>query len=346
MNSLIIVDNDGLYIENEKTQKNDKKLGKLTKKVVKKMNIVLKNEIIISDKITKIPRFFLYFDPILSYREFKLAEIDENRFEKCKPINKSSEYFLLNYENREKIVEFFDFFQKNRENKENSENKVEKKKIILKIINAFKNFLKTLNILHEQNIVHMNITYRTIFFEKDESPILTDFSKSFVLNEETLDEINFSEYNPKNINLPIEAHLLCFMNEKEYTSLSAINIETVLSDYNRAISLSPFGEYINSTSIFSQTSLINKPKREIKKKLLSTAHTWNNYSLSINFLYVLSSLYNSEAGSDIFLKNFVNLLLNNISVDYSMREDLDKTQQLFDELLYSISKEDWCNIII
>jgi hypothetical protein len=343
MNSLIIVDNDGLYIENEKIKK---KHGKLKKNVVKKMNIVLKNEIMISDKITKIPRFFLYFDPILSYREFKLAEIDENRFEKCKPINKSSEYFLLNYENREKIVDFFDFFQINRENKENSEKITEKKKIILKIINAFKNFLKTLNILHEQNIVHMNITYRTIFFEKDESPILTDFSKSFVLNEETLDETNFSEYNPKNINLPIEAHLLCFMNEKEYTSLSAINIETVLNDYNRAISLSPFGKYINSTGTFSQTSLINKHRKEIKKKILSTAHTWNNYSLSINFLYVLSSLYNAKIESNIFVKNFVKLLLNNISVDYSLREDLDKTQQLFDELLYSISKEEWHNIDI
>ena len=342
MKSLINIENDGLFIE---TQKETPKKGKKMKNIVKRSNVLSKNEIRISRIIKKISRFFLYFEPILGSRDFRLAEIDDERFEKCKIMNESTEYFLFQYENREKSCDFFRFFSNN----------ASKKIKIIKMINSFKNLLNITRVLDERKVVHMNLVPKNIFFTRDESPYLTNFDQSFILEKDELERksneevhnYNFSEYNPYKIHLPLEVHLLCFMNDRKYESLSAANIETVVNDWFDGVSLSPFGKYIpeefKAAAIFSRRSLINKPKNIIMDDILSFAWTWNNYSLNIIYLYLLSSLDRKEY-SHRFIDSFVCILLLNISGDCSTRETTEKTMQLFDDLIYSISQEEWSKL--
>jgi hypothetical protein len=342
MKSLINIENDGLFIE---TQKETPKKDKSMKNIVKSSNILSKNEIRISKIVKKIPRFFLYFEPISGSRDFKLAEIDDERFEKCKIMNESTEYFLFQYENREKSCDFFRFFSNN----------ASKKIKIIKMINSFKNLLNITKLLDEKKIVHMNIVPKNIFFTKDECPYLTNFDQSFILEKDELErksneevhKYNFSEYNPYKIHLPLEAHLLCYMNDRKCDSLSAANIETVVNDWVGGVSLSPFGKYISeefkAAAIFSRNSLINKPKNVIMNELLSFAGTWNNYSINIIYLYLLSSLDEQEY-SHKFIDSFVCILLLNISGDCSKRETVGKTLEVFDDLIYSISQEEWSKL--
>lgn len=339
MTNVINCINDGLFTENKIEPR---KREKGVTNIVKRSNFISKNEISISRILTKIPRFFLYFEPIRGYRDFKLAEIDDERFEKCTMLNDSSEYFLFQYENREKECDFREFFSIN----------VTKKHKILKIIASFKNLLNIIKILDERKIVHMNIVPKNILFKDDESPRLINFGQSFILEKdqverksnEEIHKIVFSEYNPEKIHLPLDVHLLCFMNERKYESLSIANIETVVNDWYGGVSLSPLGKYISdefkAAAIFSRRSLINKPKNIIKSEILSSADTWNNYSLNIIYLYLLSSL-NEEIYTHKFAVAFSQLLLLNISGDCSKRETPGKTQQLFDELIHSISQEEW-----
>ena len=223
------------------------------------------------------------------------------------------------------------------------------------MINSFKNLLNITRVLDERKVVHMNLVPKNIFFTRDESPYLTNFDQSFILEKDELERksneevhnYNFSEYNPYKIHLPLEVHLLCFMNDRKYESLSAANIETVVNDWFDGVSLSPFGKYIpeefKAAAIFSRRSLINKPKNIIMDDILSFAWTWNNYSLNIIYLYLLSSLDRKEY-SHRFIDSFVCILLLNISGDCSTRETTEKTMQLFDDLIYSISQEEWSKL--
>ena len=100
---IVTCKNNKLYFENENQNQNKKypkdletKTTKTKTNSVKRSNILSKNEIEISEIIRQIPLFFLNFGPILNYREFKLAEIDDEKFERCKMLN--NEYFLFQYE--------------------------------------------------------------------------------------------------------------------------------------------------------------------------------------------------------------------------------------------------------
>ena len=88
---IITCKNDKLYFENQKSQ-NDLETKNNTNSV-KRDTILSKNEIQISEIIRQIPYFFLNFGPVLNYRDFKLAEIDDEKFERCKML--TNEYFLF-----------------------------------------------------------------------------------------------------------------------------------------------------------------------------------------------------------------------------------------------------------
>jgi hypothetical protein len=339
---IVTCKNDKLYFENQKD------LEPKTKKTnsVKRSNILSKNEIQISEIIRQIPLFFLNFGPILNYRDFKLAEIDDEKFERCRMLN--NEYFLFQYENREKMQDFGSFFLKSA----TTPTTTTKKQKIIKIIHSFKNLLQLIKKMNEKNLVNTNLVPTNILFKHDETPYLINFDQCITLskeqderkNIEDLETVLFFEYNPRKIHLPIEVHLLCFINAKNLESLSAGNIETVVNDLLNTASLSPFGKYITdefkAAAIFSQRGLINKPKNWIKREILSFSCTWNNYSLSIAFLHLLSSL-DEESRNHKFLNGFIHILLQNISGDSAKREAPDKTLEIFDDLVYSISQNEW-----
>jgi hypothetical protein len=134
------------------------------------------------------------------------------------------------------------------------------------------------------------------------------------------------------------------MNSKNLVSLSAANIETVVNDWVTSVSLSPLGKYITeelkAATAFSRRGLINKPKYLIKQQILSFAETWNNYSLSMIFLYLLSSL-DPEIKNHKFVTGFISILLQNISGLQTKRENETKTLEKFDDFIYSITQEEW-----
>lgn len=345
---VITCENDELYFENQKQSKKLGKTGKNRKNTVKRSNLLSRNEIQISKVIHNIPRFFLNFGPIINYRDFKLAEIDDERFERCQVLE--NEYFLFQYESREKMVDFWSFFDKSST----------KKRKILRIIQSFKNLLQIMNKMSERKLIHMNLVPSNILFKEDETPYLMNFDQTLLFQKEEeerksneeIENLFFSEYNPRKIHLPIEVHLLCYMNSKSLVSLSAANIETVVNDWIvgvGGVSLSPLGKHITEelkdpAAVFSRRGLINKPKYWIKQQVLSSASTWNNYSLSMIFLVLLSSL-DDELKSCTFANGFISILLNNISGVVAKRETTEKIMEVFDDLIYSISHEEWNKIV-
>jgi hypothetical protein len=341
-----ITHNNDLFFENKK---NTIKKTKQLKNVVKKSDALSNNEIKIKNELTKIPYFFLYFDTLLSNKIVKIAEIDDEKFEKCEIRNNTIDYYLFQYENREKLEKFANFIKELVDFKDDNKSP-NKKKYVLKMIHSFKNLLKMTNMLNDSNIIHLNIVPQTILIKEDESLFLTNFAQGFILNKEdlerndVLENLHFSSYDPRRIHLPLEVHLFCFMKENKYESISSFNIETVINEWFRAISLSPLKKYITEdykeSALFSLRFLINKSKNVIKHSILCFAPTWNNYSTSIIFLYILSSL-DERLYCYKFIDGFSKILLKNISANPMKRENELTTDKLFDEMLYSITQKEW-----
>jgi len=300
----------------------NKKRASYTKKVLKNNDLINNNEIKMSDSIKKIKNYELYFKPIKNFKLMSLFELQD--------ISKDL-YFLNEYEylDNEKYIFFNDYFNK----------PVLSKKYILNIITSYKYLLNSILILDENRITNLDLYPKNIIFVDEKKSIITNFGRSFINSSEKIENIDFllKEYNASNIYIPLEAQLICYMNEMKIQSLSYENIELVINEFNRNMSLSSISYILNEDKYLS---LINKPRNFIISSLLMTSNTWNNYGLSILYLQILSILmkdYSKDNKEFInFIKGFYNILLLGLE-----RVKIDNIIELFDKMILSINEKEW-----
>ena len=99
------------------------------------------------------------------------------------------------------------------------------------------------------------------------------------------------------------------------------------------------------SSILYFKKYINQNYDYILNDILKYVHTWDNYSLSILFLRILISTHKTIKIQNKFIILFMKLLVNNIHLNPSMRLTIDKTNELFDNLLDSIEHKDYLEIV-
>jgi hypothetical protein len=196
---------------------------------LKEYNFLIKNEIDISQIIIRIPNYSRFFNPILRNYFVNIAEIDDKCIENLEENNKK---YILIKKKYQKFSTFFDnFYSISRENP---------KKYLLNLINTYKYSLKMIKQLENAKLINLNFHPSTMIF-KDDLIVLSNFEGVFYfpsINEERKSNL-FSKYNKKNIFLPIEAHVICYLLEKNLESISFGNIEEICADYyGRLCSLS------------------------------------------------------------------------------------------------------------
>jgi ribonuclease HI len=155
-------------------------------------------------------------------------------FEENLEENNKKKYILIKkkFQKTQKISTFFDYFYSiSRENP---------KKYLLNLINTYKQSLKMIKELENVKLINLNFHPSTLIF-KDELIVLSNFERVYYfpsMNEERKSNL-FSKYNKKDIFLPIEAHVICYLLEKNLESVSFGNIEEICADYyGRLCSLS------------------------------------------------------------------------------------------------------------
>lgn len=296
------------------------------------------NEIDISHRILKIPNYSQHFNPILKNSQVNLAEIDEELFERCEEINNNQNHngnLIVKQLNIEDNPTFFDiFYSKQRE---------PTKKRLLNIINTYNHLLKTIKILNTNQLINLDF-HPSILVFRDNLPILSKLTNIFhlpTINQERKSNL-FSNYQRKNVFLPPEAHLICYLNETDATSVSIANIEDICEDsVYRAASLNcfskPFLEQYKESSRFSLHSFVNKSKDTIINDILKHSITWNNYGISILFLVLLRDIFGKGCESP-FISNFSQLLKQNIDPEPSNRLSIEKNISLFNDILYNTDK--------
>jgi len=300
-------------------------------KLIKKVALFEKceNEIKISEKIKKIPYFFLYFSPVKTCVFLKISEIDEYFLESSE-ILENKDYVIISKE-----PPFYSTFRVFFENLINPKEKIRF------LLDSYVYLLKTIDILNSNGIIYFDLNSEKVGFTQKKQPILHDFSQSFCLNDSfhVLERI-LSKYKLQLFTLPLETHILTFVNEKlrENERISQTNIEEICREFivkNKA--LREFSEdfiksYFNVCVLQGLAfSIVNEAREKIFKKLLKYTKTWDSYSLSALFLPIIRQIQVTEQFKPFF-QGFAQLLLLNMSPDPEKRLTPKKTIEKIDDL--------------
>jgi len=366
----------GPYLQEPiKTNKNAAKPCKKYTNSIVKTSFFSLNEIQISQRILQIPNYSRHFSPILKNSFVSLAEIDDENFERSEKIGDENSHILITrlnipgsqsfyevfYANRKKSTESDENVikikitdKKNKSDKTDKINTIKERKEFLKLINSYKHLLESINLLNNVNVVNINFHPTTLVF-RDNLPVIVSFDECFhfpTMNEERKSYL-FSDYQPKNVFLPLEAHVICFLIDNKLDTLSFSSIEEICEDFRRRIaSLSCFSkaflDQYKETAHFSLQSLTNKPKHEIIHEMLQKCSTWNNYGISILFLVLLRDIFKSSSGfpQNSFFSRFSQILTLGIHPIPEKRPTSLQNISLFNDILYNTDKQDFLQLLI
>lgn len=294
---------------------------------IKKYDFFCLNNIRICEKIKNVPYFYLRFDPFSSYNFIKIGELNGKNIEKCNVVN-TNKYVLFTYKKNNNAI-FNEFML----------NLPTAKLFVFHIIDSFSYLLENLLILNKNNICFFNINTQNIVFNKSYKPILTNFTESIQINKADISYIKNIIIKTENyIFKPLEIHVLFYLINNDQQTLSYSSIETICEkfiDNNSILSLFSLQyreKYLqNCKNVLKK--YINNYKNYIINDIMKYANTWDNYSLSMLYLFFIIHFNNVFCLRDCFLKKFVVLLNKNINPDPLKRESLQKTQDLFHDLM-------------
>lgn len=247
-----------LYLRAQHTESKKHPTESIRKQPKRIIKPYKESEIAISQKIQEIPFFFHYFSPI----------------QKWQHINGTRNHILVqeDYE----FTSFADFFA-NTDEKYRKNRKLGDYFLVSVILSSYSHLLKALDLLNKSGIIYGDV--RKIGLNRQNQPILFDFEKSWrvfntplELEEEATDILPY---------LPIEAHLLHFLQTTQNMSLSLDNISLVCEKYS---SIVPFSK---SPDVYLFTPLINKPMEILIQELTRTSDRWDLFGLSILYLQIV-----------------------------------------------------------
>jgi hypothetical protein len=326
-----------VYYHFKEATYNDAHKTKSTYKVVRYTPFV-SNELTISQTIAKIPNYSTFF-------HIYLEMVDDRTMLGNKP----NEIML-------KIADAQLIYLKNYLKALSSP-----KLYICTIINFYKTYLKSIQLLVDRQIVHNCIQFDALMVNlPNATPIITDFSVSLnILKIISLDYIRpfFIQYDPEYITWPIELHILSFLLTNKLPSLSLTNIQNIIRDTSRSNTvLQTFGTAIVSTyeteALEYFGKYVNKSVNYIVSDIFYYYDTWDNYALSIVFLRILIGVHKSiSTGTSTSKQNkfiilFMKLLVGNIHFNPLKRLSICNTTNKIEEIMDTIDVNEWSNLVV
>ena len=291
------------------------------------------NAIYITEKLKKMPFFSLRYHLYLDYSLINIAELGEKTIEKYNIITNENndKYVLMTYKKNTDID--FDIFILNLPTP---------KLFIFHIIDSFLYLLKSVLILNRNKICFLNVSTKTIAFDKSYKPVLSDFSLSIRMNNIHIDEAyleNIIQHTKNYTFKPLEIHVLFHLINNQEETLSYSTIETICDYFvknNCIIDLfsQTYRENYYKLCVDTLKQYINKHKKEIITNILRFWYTWDNYSLNTLYLFFIGNFNKIFSLHDGFLGKFIILLTKNIHPDPSKRESLENTKKEFEKLFH------------
>ena len=277
----------------------------------------LSNELSIYTLLQDIKNFYIFE----TAEKITYNELDENSPSELSIEIDESNYYLLRYP----IRNFNSLFVILKT--------LEKAPLIQFVMNSYEKLLYSINILIDKNIIHNNISYETICVDEDMETFLINFGLSINLNIYTIDYIKqfLLVYNPNYSYWSMEFHILSYMLTNKIECISKIKLDIIIEDVisYMSLDLSNKKKYI-SESIHFYSKYVNKPISYIVQDILIYKNTWDNFTLSILFLDILSEFDTANT----FIVNFKQILKLNTHPIPKIRLTIQNTIESFTKLCY------------
>ena len=296
------------------------------------------NEIKISNKIQKIPYYSNNYEIIINYQLIKIGEMNEFVFENGQNNENHEKYLLMEYNSKKetKTLDFNVFLF----------NLPSPNLLIFHVLDSYSYLLDSLIKINKKGVCFFDLCPENIVFMQNFKPLLKNFQFSLVtnnsLNIEYITKIikKMDNYTYK----PLEIHLLFYLIANDEISISYSLIETICQNYLDNMTILCFfsQNYKESFKKGCEDFLkkyINHTKNEIISDILLYHDKWDNFSLSIMYLYIFGHISRSFSLKDTFINKLLILLSKNIHPNPLKRESLINMKKTYDLLITSIL--DW-----
>jgi serine/threonine protein kinase len=301
-------------IEKKTSQTKDQYSEQFVTKIQKKKS-VSDNETKIGKKIMKITHYEDYFAPVLKTEKVNIASIDEEEIEKCtflKEDKKTGE--LVSYESNEILYvgkySLADYLTQ-----------VSPTQFIEIFVTDHIILLEGLQKLIDAGIVHFDLRENNIMVkDADARPIIIDFGLSIdttgPVDPKTAFYVYYNEYAPWCIEIVIESYISNELDdEKRKQNATIAEITKLLDDYldkNMGIKQLLLPEErtaLRKTFVDFFNTYDNKSWQVIYDELLKYRNSWDNYGLTIIYLFLFENLDLSKYEAEFsFLREYKQLL--------------------------------------
>ena len=298
---------------------------------VQLLNFNSDNEMKIGTIIRKHAWHDLFFLPVISSCNINIRKSESKDLSECEILkDRKQKYVAMDIKYLEN-TSLPDIFKNNMP-----------KDIILTFIESYKYLLMALEKLSSVNVVHYDLKLENIMFLKNTlDPRIIDFGISIPIDE--LNKINIKKYfyiySPDYYVWCIDINIINYLLHETTGVLTDGDAESISYLYvasNRPLQMYS-QEYIQQfldECIIQTKKYVGRPRDEVIDELIGYSNTWDNYSLSIIYLGVISNLFKKTKPNSKFILNMTNLLLENISPDPTKRLSIKETMSRYSDIYY------------
>lgn len=297
-------------------------------------DVLFINELKINEIIKKSKLCYNYYDLMVDYKMLTMAECGENFLTSIENGDVSDKYYIVSYSKRE-LIDFSSYLY----------SITYPRHFLSTLLETYKKLLENLLSLSNVGIFFYNISAIDIYYTCDGIPVLKNMNKCIVVKN--LDTKYFShllEAETNFVSKPIEIHVLFLLLKNDIDTLTIDLVNNIIQKFTSNVKIFSYfsldyrENYCKDAFDFLN-DFIGKPKKYIVECILSYAKTWDCYSLSFLFTYIVANIFKVFSLKETFMSKFLSLLMKCLHANPSKRETSETLLYKFNELLYK--KLDW-----
>jgi hypothetical protein len=306
---------------------------------MKPHNFISLNEIDVCNQIKKIPYYSNFFYVFYNYDFITVGEYD-NKLEII--TNNNPRVLLFTYKANVNIPFYSYFFHL-----------TTPKCFFYNILFTYSYLLNSVEKLQKMHVCFFQISAENILFQSySQIPFLSYFHNSIHIKKLTIDYVKEIIDNTLNFtHKPLEVYVIFYLIKNNLTTLSNSLIQKIVNFYISNCSFFDFFSQDYKNNYKDKVYLllkkyINMSKNDIIMDLLKYIHTWDTFSLSSLYLYIICCFYKVYKPYihkyTLFINNFIHLLSDNIHPDPLKRNNIESTIQNYNVFFNQTStKMEW-----
>lgn len=296
---------------------------------VQKRDFNSQNEADIGKIISEISGFDMFFLPVVDECSINIRQASNKALRKCEVIKDLEDEYVAMDVPYVKHVSLSKMLQT-----------LSSKDIILTIVESYRYLLMALDKLTNAKVVHFDLKLENVLFKKETTnPIIIDFGISIPiekLNDENIKEY-FYVFAPDYYVWCPQICVIAFLLHEtsgDLTEEDAEEIAELHTEGNRALNAfsAEFKDNFKQLLIMELKEFVGLKRKKVIKLMLDSYETWDNYSLSVMFLRILTLLFPTDDHKNNFVILFSQILLMNIHPNPSRRLTIQESQHKFNDI--------------